>query len=481
MLPSTVRAAAARFGPAPVFVDPHRQTFSFADLDRHSDEVATGLAAAGIGPGTVLGLALEAGTAYVVAYVAAAKLGAATAGVNPRLTPAERQRLLEVVDPTLVLSEDADVASYLVAGSPPPPELPPDPDRLVAIVFTSGTTGTPKGATFTNRQLEAITMADVGEAWGGGGPSVSATSLAHIGFMTKLPGHLRRGGCSFLLHRWTAEKAMRLMSAHRMTNLGGVPTQLALLLRHPDLERYDLSSVQSIVLGGGPAPLPLLREATERFGAPVSVRYSSTESGGCGTGTAFDDPLDDDLGVGLPRGPVELSTRTEDGDGMPTGEVGEICLRSPTAMTGYYRDPEATAAAFWPDGFVRTGDLGYVNDRGRLFLAGRRKEMYVRGGYNVYPMEVEAVLLDHPQVAAVAVVPRPDDVLGERGIACIVPADPFGPPTLEELRGFAKDRLSSYKLPDDIHPVEALPLTAGDKVDRRALEASLTNQSPERR
>jgi acyl-CoA synthetase (AMP-forming)/AMP-acid ligase II len=479
MLPSTVRAAAARFGAAPVFVDPHGQALSFAELDRQSDEVATGLAAAGIGPGTVLGLALEAGSAYVVAYVAAAKLGAATAGVNPRLTATERERVLAVVDPALVLTEPDEVAAYQVAGAPPPPELPPDADRLVAVVFTSGTTGMPKGATFTNRQLEAITLADVGEGWGGGGPGVGATSLAHVGFMTKLPGHLRRGGCSFLLHRWTAEQALRLMTVHRMTTLGGVPTQLALLLRHPDLDRYDLSAVEAIVLGGGPAPLPLLREARDRLGAPVSVRYSSTESGGCGTGTAFEDPLDDDLGVGLPRGPVELAIRTDEGVGLPVGEVGEVCLRSPTAMTGYYRNPEATTAAFWPDGFVRSGDLGYVNDAGRLFLAGRAKEMYVRGGYNVYPMEVEAVLLDHPAVAAVAVVARHDEVLGEEGVAVVVPTDAAAPPTLDELRAFARERVSSYKLPDDVRVVDALPLTAMDKVDRRALETLLGAQSRE--
>ena len=477
MLPSTVRQAAARFGPAPAFVDPHGQPLSYADLDRHSDEVATGLAAVGIGPGKVVGLALPAGTAYVVAYVATAKLGAAAAGVNPRLTAAERARLLAVVEPALVLSEPGEVDAYRVAGSAPPPE-PADPDRLVAVVFTSGTTGMPKGATFTNRQLEAITLADVGEGWGGGGPSVGATSLAHVGFMTKLPGHLRRGGCSFLLDRWTAEQAMHLVSTHRVPNLGGVPTQLALLLRHPDLDRYDLSCVQSIVLGGGPAPLPLLRDAHTRLGAPVSVRYSSTESGGCGTGTEFDDPLDDDLGVGLPRGPVELAIRTDAGEAVPVGEVGEICLRSPTAMTGYFRNDAATAAAFWPDAFVRTGDLGYVNERGRLFLAGRSKEMYVRGGYNVYPMEVEAVLLDHPAVAAVAVVARPDDVLGEQGVAVVVPADAGRPPSLDELRAFARERVSSYKLPDDVRLVDALPLTAGDKVDRRTLEALLSDQSP---
>ena len=475
MLAVTVREAASRFGPAPAFVDPDGRPLSYEDLDRHSDEVATGLAAMGIGPGRVLGLALPAGTAYIVAYVAAAKLGAATAGVNPRLTEDEQRRLLAVVDPALVLRAETEVEELRRPDGPVPAPVDPDPERLVAIVFTSGTTGLPKAAMFAGRQLAAITAADVGDGWGGGGAGLSATSLAHVGFMTKLPGHLRRGGCSFLLRRWTADDAVRLISTHRMANFGGVPTQVALVLRHPDFDRFDLSSIQTVVLGAGPAPLPLLRETRDRLGASVSVRYSSTESGGCGTGTAFDDPLDEHLGVGLPRGPVELSVRDLDGAPLEVGQVGEVCLRSPTAMTGYYRDPDATAAAFWPDGFVRTGDLGYVNEAGRLFLAGRAKEMYVRGGYNVYPMEVEAVLLDHPAVAAVAVVARPDDVLGERGVAVVVPADPSAPPALDELRTFARARVSSYKLPDEVRVIDALPLTAGDKLDRRALEAAVSS------
>src|SRR5690349_9212635 len=145
MLPTTVREAAARFGPAPAFVDPSGRPLSYDDLDGHSDEVATGMAARGVGPGTVVGLALPTGVAYVVAYVAAAKLGAATAGVNPRLTPAEQERLLTVVDPALVLSDEAAVEALAVPGAAPPPAPPDDPDRLVAIVFTSGTTGMPKG------------------------------------------------------------------------------------------------------------------------------------------------------------------------------------------------------------------------------------------------------------------------------------------------------------------------------------------------
>jgi acyl-CoA synthetase (AMP-forming)/AMP-acid ligase II len=138
-------------------------------------------------------------------------------------------------------------------------------------------------------------------------------------------------------------------------------------------------------------------------------------------------------------------------------------------MTGYWRDPEATRAAFTADGFVRTGDLGWVDGRGRLRLVGRAKEMYIRGGYNVYPVEVEAVLANAPGVAAVAISPRTDDLMGEIGVACVVPRDHARPPTLNDLRAYAADSLAHHKLPEAIVIVDALPLTAAEKVDRRAL------------
>src|SRR5207245_585260 len=134
---------------------------------------------------------------------------------------------------------------------------------------------------------------------------------------------------------------------------------------------------------------------------------------------------------------------------------------------GYWRDPEQTRAAFTTDGFVRTGDLGWVDDRGRLRLVGRSKEMYVRGGYNVYPVEIESVLSTHPDVAAVAIVPRADAVMGEIGVAVVVPRDARQPPALAALRDFAAPDVAAYKLPEAIHVVDALPLTAGEKIDRR--------------
>ena len=263
--------------------------------------------------------------------------------------------------------------------------------------------------------------------------------------------------------------ALELLARERMTTVAGVPTQLALMLREPAFDSFDLSSVQFIIAGGGPITPGLAEEARRRFGAKLATRYSCTEAG-IGLGTAFDDPDEDAIvSVGRPHASVELALRDEEGRDMPAGEIGEVCLRSPAVMAGYWHDPEQTRAAFTADGFVRTGDLGWVDDRGRLRLVGRSKEMYVRGGYNVYPVEVEGVLSTHPDVAAVAVVPRGDLVMGEIGVAVVVPRDPARPPALDDLRAFATGTLAAYKLPEAIYVVEVLPLTAGEKVDRRAL------------
>jgi acyl-CoA synthetase (AMP-forming)/AMP-acid ligase II len=261
----------------------------------------------------------------------------------------------------------------------------------------------------------------------------------------------------------------------RLATLGGVAAQIALLLRDPSFDDRDLSSVQQLVVGGGPSAPALVEEARRRFGADYSIRYSSTESGGVGTGTAFDADEHEALEtVGRPRGEVEVEIRDGDGSVLPDGEVGEVHLRSGAVMSGYWGDAEATAHSLPGDGWLRTGDLGRIDETGCLVLAGRAKEMFIRGGYNVYPMEVEAVLGQHPAVADVAVVPRPDPVMGELGVAAVVAADPAAPPALAELRAFAADRLASYKLPDDVVVVDELPLTAGQKIDRKALTARVS-------
>jgi acyl-CoA synthetase (AMP-forming)/AMP-acid ligase II len=472
VLREIVRAAGVRFGELAAFVRPDGSTLTYAELDRRSDELAAGLHEEGVREGDVVALVLPSDVDYVISYAALAKIGAITAGVNPRLTQTERERVLAVADPRLVLHEGD--AERLARPGHPVPALSPDPDRIVAIVFTSGTTGTPKGAVFGERELEAIARSDVPgwddpEAWGGGGHMIASTQFAHVGFMTKLPWYLRLGTTIHLLDRWRSSEVLRLLSEHRMTSLGGVAPQLALLLRDPEFDSYDLSSVRTIVMGGALSPPALVEEARRRIGAAYSIRYSSTESGGVGTGTAFDADDEEALHtVGRPRSSVELEIRDDRGRPLPPGEVGEVHLRSPCMMRGYWRDPEATAATI-VDGWLRTGDLGWLDERGCLHLAGRKKEMFIRGGYNVYPVEVEGVLASHPSVAELAVAPAPDPVMGEIGVAVVVPKDPTRPPTLEELRSFGAEHLARYKLPEAIEIVDQLPLTAMQKVDRRAL------------
>ena len=517
MLGEVIREAAARYGDTPLYVSPGGHELSYAALDRLSDDVAAGLRARGVGAGDVVALVLPSGPAYAVAYAAAAKIGAITAGVNDRLSPPERRRCLAVARPRLVVASkelavdtavgevaevedvvevaastdpDSMVAELLaellaelwpgrtgpVAGGDPPP---PDPDRAVAVVFTSGTTGEPKGAVFTWRQLEAIGDIDGGGRWGGGGRGLSSTSFAHLGYMTKLPQGLRGGGTTYMMGRWSAGDALEMVERHRITALGGIPTQVALMLRHDSFDSTDTSSVRMIAMGGGPSTAALVREARARFGVPVVVRYTCTEAG-VGVGTAPDDPPEDaEESVGRARKGVELTVRSDADNPLPAGELGHVCLRSPATMRDYWRDPEATAAVFTADGAVRTGDLGFLDERGRLHLSGRSKEMYVRGGYNVFPLEVENVLADHPGVAHVAVVPRPDPVMGESGVAVVVPRHTGEAPSLEDLRAHARGRLASYKLPEEIVLATELPRTAMEKIDRTALGA-LVSATPRR-
>ena len=474
-LAATVREAARRFGPRSAFVDPNGSRLSYAELHQHSDEVAAGLMASGIGPGDVVLLRLPSDSTYVVTYAAIAKVGAIAAGVNPRLAPPEQEAVARVAGGALVLDSVDAVAALRRPGAVP--MLADDADRAVTLVFTSGTTGQPRGALFCQRQLAAITLIDVADAWGdpAAAPTtmLASTQFAHVGFMTKLPWYLRLGTTTHVLGRWRAADALACVAEHRIPSIGGVAPQIALLLRE-DLDAYDLRCVQNLIVGGAASPPALVREAKARFEADYSIRYSSTESGGCGTGTAFD--ADDEeafFTVGRPRGGIEVTIGGSD-TGRPGGsEMGEVWLRSPTTMAEYWRDPEATTDAL-TKGWLRTGDLGSVDERGCLRLAGRQKEMFIRGGYNVYPAEVEGVLAAHPQVAEVVVVPRPDDVMGELGVAVVVPADPAHPPTLEDIRTFLEPKLARYKLPEGLRIVDELPLTAMQKIDRRALVARET-------
>lgn len=490
-----ITKAAAAYGDRDAYVSADQWSLSYAQLDRFSDETAVGLASHGIGDRSVVALALPSVIDYVVAYGALAKLGAISAGVNPRLTAIEQTSVISSISADAVLAtadnaavvpddvatipvtladhDEAVLAGLRVAGETPAP-LSDDDTRPVCICFTSGSTGAPKGAFYTNAQLRAIAQLDTGGAWGGGGNMVASTQFAHVGFMTKIGWMLASGGTTRLLERWRASDVMTLIERYRMPAVNAVPPQLALMLRQDNFDSYDFECVKAIVAGGGASSPALIAEARTRFGAPYSVRYSSTESGGVGLATALDADDHEALDtIGRPRAGVDAGVFGDDGTELTDGATGELWLRSDAVMAGYWGQPGLTAKTI-VDGWLHTGDLAQRDSDGLFTLCGRRSEMFIRGGYNVYPLEVEAVLSDHPGVAEVVLIARPDDVMGEIGVAIVVPRSGDRPPSLDELRSFADDRLAHHKLPEAIRMVDSLPLNSLSKVDRRRLAAEDT-------
>ncbi len=442
-----------------------------------------------------MALALHSGPEWLVAATAVDRAGAAFAGISPVATPAERAAMVETINPALVLAEAdmleglplrAEVALLSPDGlgidgdraadgsAPPVPAHDRSDHRRYAVCFTSGTTGRPKGAEFSVRQARAVRRIDVGESSeesiSGGMPMIASTQFAHVGFVLKIPWYAQLGCTMHVMPRWRADDAVELLALHRMPTLGVVAPQLALVLRSPGLDGADLSALKLVIAGGAPSPPSLIQEARERLGVDYSVRWSSTESGGVGLAALVDDDNPDATGtIGRPRPGIECRIAAPDGSSVPDGEAGELQILSPATMSGYVGAPEITADTFTEDGWLRTGDLARVRDDGRTVLAGRATDMFIRGGYNVHPEEVEAVLCTHPGVASVAVAPRRDDVMGEVGVAVVVAAASVEPPTLEDLRRHASDRLARHKLPEAIILVESLPLTGAAKIDRALL------------
>lgn len=494
LLAEILRKTGAEIGDRIAYVSADGWPITYRELDRLSDELAVGLLQRGVREGDVVGLAMPSNPDYIVAYGALDKIGACAAGVNPFLMARERRDALATATPAFVIAttelcdgipDDTRVLEITAADAPDammrnlrvaneaPPILPADPDRKMAIVFTSGSTGLPKGALFREGTMRAIfDMDNSGSAgYSGTAHSVSATQWAHVGGMTKIAWMLSGGGTTHLMHKWKASTVMEYTSRYKMPALNAGPSQVALMLRVPNFDDYDFSSVRAIIAGMGPSSPGLIVEARERFKCAYSVRYSSTESGGIGCATALDAPDEETFyTVGRPRPGVECKVVDEDGREVPVGEVGEMALRHPGVFDGYYNNPDETARTL-VDGWLRTGDLGVQDDRGCFRVSGRIKEMFIRGGYKIYPVEVEKVLSEHPKVANIAIVPRPDPVMTEIGVAVVVPRDPANPPTLDELRDFAADKLARYKIPERIRYQDEIPMNSSYKMDRLSMKA----------
>jgi acyl-CoA synthetase (AMP-forming)/AMP-acid ligase II len=476
-LAAHLKDAAATDGDSVAFVDGATR-LTYREWNERSDEAASRFAEFGLSKGDVVALFLPMSVDYPVAYLGAAKAGVVTAGINTRYRSREVAHILGNSGAKLLVAPNGELRELAESVAPQSlraildpselrgtkieDEIPIDDNDPVAIVYTSGTTGLPKGATYTWGCIEAIRRI---EAAFGAQPRprvLQAVPLPHMAFMTKIASAIERRSFTVLMDRWTARGALEMIERERLTDTGGIPTQLSLMLMEPSFETFDLSSLRLITIGGAPASPDLIRRVREAFGTPVAVRFSTTEIG-LATGTS---PGDSDEIVATTAGrPLpEVDLRID----APPGEIGEILVRSPAMMRGYWNDPQATAEAIDTEGFFHTGDLGRIGDDGCLRITGRAKDMYIRGGYNVYPAEVEAVLREHPGVALAAVIGVPDPVMGERGRAYVVPRAGRNP-SVDELRSFLAERIADYKIPDEFEFRTELPLTPMFKVDKQAL------------
>ena len=509
---SVLREAARCNGDVEAYVEPgvgaDRQSLTFAEWDRAADGVAGHLAGLGVAKGDVVCLLLPSSIDYAVLYAALLRLGAITSGINPRMGSGEVASIVDRAAPVLLVV-DPEAGGNLDAGrietvtraqtrdwwgGPGPNQVPElvssDP---VAVVWTSGTTGRPKGALFDHANLAAVARGtDVLSH--PGDRRLSPLPFAHVGYMTRAWDEIGNAVTTIITPTpWRADEAVRVMADEGVTVAQGVPTQWALMLASGALGQADLSSLRVAGTGAARMTASMVAEVRERFGVPVVVRYTSTESS-LGTGTTLSS-TDEEVAttVGRPVAGVELAIVDDEGDPVPEGSVGRVLLRSAAAMRGYWGrgpgrgraltelvDETASAVVLGPDGWLTTGDFGRLTPEGNLQLSGRAHERYIRGGYNVYPAEVEETLSSHPAVARVAVVGVPDDVLGEVGVAVVV-AEAGESPDLASLRAHCARELSDYKAPDALVLVDELPLTPMMKVDPVRLGALAARGAEERR
>jgi long-chain acyl-CoA synthetase len=495
-----VREHAARRGEV-VALRHGDRALTYAALDERSNRLAQALLELGVGDGSRVAYLDRTAPELVELLFAASKIGAVAVPLNWRLAPPELRAVLDDAAPRVLVAGAtyAELAAELAQTTARRPELVVvghdasgyegllaaqdalDPgsraarDDVVLQLYTSGTTGLPKGVLTTHRNLTAA--AETSPYWEFDAYSVSLTPLPmfHIGGIGWAYLGLWNGATTILVSEFVPERVLELLERERVTNAVFVPTMLQLLTAVPGAADRDYTALRSIAYGASPITTPVLRAALETFRCALYGIYGLTESTG---GVVQLSPYDHDpdgprehllRSAGQPLPWVEL--RIADpatGEDLPPRSVGEVWLRAPNVMIGYFNRPDETAAALTEDGWLRTGDGGYLDEEGYLFLTDRVKDMIVSGGENVYPVEVEEALAQHPAVADVTVIGVPDERWGET-VKALVIARPDATPTAEELVAFARERLAGYKLPRSIEFVDELPRTPSGKVLKRVL------------
>jgi len=355
------------------------------------------------------------------------------------------------------------------------------PDDLAWLFYTSGTTGMPKGAMLTHRNLIAMTMNFYADICPGFGPSdviLHAAPLSHGSGLYALP-NIAKAAANIILESksFDAELVFKSIQEYRVTNMFGAPTMVKMMVDSPALERFDHSSLKALNYGGAPMLVEDTKEAIAKLGPCLVQLFGQAESPMTITGLPHQDHVLEGTpeqmkrlaSAGFPRTDVEVKIIDASDNELPPGEMGEIVTRSDLVMKGYWRNPEATTDTL-RNGWLHTGDVGYMDKSGYLFIMDRSKDMIISGGENVYPREIEEVLVRHQAVREVAVIGVPDPKWGE-AIKAVVSLSPGQSATEEELISFCKDNIASYKKPKSVDFVDELPKNNYGKVLKRELRA----------
>lgn len=476
------------------------RVFTYAELEERTARVATALAEAGLEKGDRIAWIGKNSDLYFTLFFGAARAGIVMAPIGWRLSPTEWAFIVNDTKAKIVFTGPgfdavadqlagkldhgpriigADAARALIDATPRAAFMPSGPDDAVLQLYTSGTTGHPKGAVLSNRNLFALrkNSADLDlpyTKWEDDEAVLVAMPCAHIGGTGLGIMALAAGLPGVILAEFNPEGVFDAVEQHGVTRFFIVPAALQMLLMHPRCASVDYSRLKYILYGAAPIPLELLRQCIRMFGAEFIQAYGMTETTGtiCMLPPEDHDPEGNERmrSAGKPLPGVEIRIVGADGRDVSTGEVGEVVTRSSNNMLGYWNLPEATAKTMTDDGWIHTGDAGYMDADGYLYIHDRVKDMIISGGENVYPAEVESAIYGHPAVQEVAVIGVPDAKWGETVKAVCVPKPGM---TIDEadVIAWARERIAAFKAPRSIDVIEALPRNASGKILRKDLRA----------
>jgi long-chain acyl-CoA synthetase len=464
---------------------------SYAEFRDAALRVAASLQARGIEPGDRVGMVLPNVLSFPVVFYGALLAGAAVVPMNPLLKAREVEYYLRDSGARLVVTGEQSaepvteaagtVGIEAVTVGPAMPEalLADEPldgpvdradDDTAVILYTSGTTGQPKGAELTHAGLNSNARTTQETLLEGTSDDVimGCLPLFHVfGLTCSLNAGVLSGATLTLIPRFDGGKALSVVERDGVTVFEGVPTMFSAMLHQPDATDHDMSSLRLCVSGGSAMPVEVMRAFEETFGCIVLEGYGLSETSPV---ACFNHPHAERKpgSIGTPIRGVEIRLVDDEGNDTPAGEVGEIAIRGENVMKGYWNRPEDTAKAI-PDGWFRTGDLARQDEDGYFFIVDRKKEMIIRGGYNVYPREIEEALYEHPAVAEAACIGIKHADLGEE-VAAAVALKPGAAAEPGELQAFVKERVAAYKYPRHLWLVESLPKGPTGKILRRSVE-----------